>query len=229
MSDAGLEGDSGILPVWRGSFEIRGTALCFAYCHCKSCQKSSGSAHVSNIGLPKENLTWLAGQELIQVYTDEINNPGFRRSFCRNCGCFVPKISRNGQMVRGPSGLRTPIPASGPMSSSGGMSMQRGSRIWMRSTSWEKAWVRGFMNPRALVSPVIGTEPGRFPLESLIDPAMPSRSQTRRFHFGTRPSGFIAQLQTSLPLTSFAGGTTSRRDELRAVVSSYYVLGQSKF
>ncbi len=86
-------------------FEIRGTALCFAYCHCKSCQKSSGSAHVSNIGLPKENLTWLAGQELIQVYTDEINNPGFRRSFCRNCGCFVPKISRNGQMYVVPAGL----------------------------------------------------------------------------------------------------------------------------
>jgi hypothetical protein len=71
-------------------FEIRGSALRFAYCHCKSCRKSSGSAHVSNIGLPKENLRWLAGEELIQVFTDEVENPGFRRAFCRQCGCAFP-------------------------------------------------------------------------------------------------------------------------------------------
>jgi hypothetical protein len=86
-------------------FEIRGSALRFAYCHCQSCRKSSGSAHVSNIGLPKENLRWLAGEELIQVFTDEVENPGFRRAFCRQCGCAVPKLSRNGQMYVVQAGL----------------------------------------------------------------------------------------------------------------------------
>lgn len=89
----------------RVAFEVSGRPLKFLYCHCRSCQKSTGSAHVSNLGYPLGALRWLRGEELIGEFTDTTDNVGFIRRFCRECGSVVPKQSRDKQLWVVPGGL----------------------------------------------------------------------------------------------------------------------------
>jgi hypothetical protein len=86
------------------TFEVTGTPIRFAYCHCHSCQKSSGSIHAANILFPEGSLKWTQGEELTQLFLDSNENPGYPRRFCRNCGSPVPKFSRNGKFWNVPSG-----------------------------------------------------------------------------------------------------------------------------
>ena len=84
------------------AFEVTGTPLKFLYCHCRSCQKSSGS------------VTWTQGEDLIEMFVDTKENPGFPRCFCRSCGSPVPKLSRNRQFWVVPSGLLDSDPGMRP-------------------------------------------------------------------------------------------------------------------
>lgn len=86
------------------AFEISAAPLMFLYCHCRSCQKSSGTAHAANLAFPKDSMKWTQGEDLIQVFIDSKDNPGHPRSFCRNCGSPMPKRSRNQQFWVVPSG-----------------------------------------------------------------------------------------------------------------------------
>ena len=85
-------------------FEVTGSPLKFLYCHCRSCQKSTGSVHAANLAFPGGSVRWTRGEELIERFVDTIENPGFPRCFCRSCGSPVPKLSRNGQFWVVPSG-----------------------------------------------------------------------------------------------------------------------------
>ncbi len=87
------------------AFEVTGTPLLFVFCHCRSCQKSSASLHAANVAFPDGSVRWLRGEDLIQRFVDTVENPGFTRCFCRNCGSFLPKLSRNRQFWVVPSGL----------------------------------------------------------------------------------------------------------------------------
>lgn len=86
------------------AFEVTGAPLKFLYCHCRSCQKSSGSVHAANLAFPANSITWTQGEDLIQLFVDTEENPGFPRAFCKNCGSPVPKLSRNRQFWVVPSG-----------------------------------------------------------------------------------------------------------------------------
>lgn len=86
------------------TFEVTGAPLKFLYCHCRSCRKSSGSVHAANLAFPGGTLRWIQGEELVQLFVDTGENPGFPRAFCRHCGSPVPKRSRNGQFWVVPSG-----------------------------------------------------------------------------------------------------------------------------
>ena len=86
------------------AFEVTGTPLKFLYCHCRSCQKSTGSIHAANLAFPEGSVRWTLGEELIERFVDTKENPGFPRCFCRNCGAPVPKLSRNGKFWVVPSG-----------------------------------------------------------------------------------------------------------------------------
>jgi hypothetical protein len=86
-------------------FALSEEPFLFLYCHCRSCQKSSGSVHAANLAFPADALRWTAGEALIQHFVEAVENPGFPRSFCKNCGSPVPKKSRNGQFWVVPSGL----------------------------------------------------------------------------------------------------------------------------
>ena len=87
------------------AFKVTGEPFIFSYCHCRSCQKSSGSVHVANLGFPLDSVTWTRGEDLIGRFVDAKDNPGFTRCFCRNCGAPLPKLSRNQKFWVVPSGL----------------------------------------------------------------------------------------------------------------------------
>lgn len=86
------------------TFAVTEAPVRFIYCHCRSCQKSSGSIHAANLAFPLGSVRWTQGEELIALFVDTIENPGFPRCFCRNCGSPVPKVSRSKQFWVVPSG-----------------------------------------------------------------------------------------------------------------------------
>ena len=77
------------------AFEVTGIPLKFIYCHCRSCRKSSGSVHAANLAFPEGSVRWTQGENLIELFVDAKENPGFPRCFCRCCGSPLPKLSRN--------------------------------------------------------------------------------------------------------------------------------------
>jgi hypothetical protein len=96
------------------AFEVSGAPIRFIYCHCRSCQKSSGSVHAANLAFPKDSLKWTRGENFIELFVDTKENPGFPRCFCRSCGSPVPKLSRNRQLWVVPSGTLDADPGMRP-------------------------------------------------------------------------------------------------------------------
>ena len=86
-------------------FGIRGVPLSFRYCTCRSCQKTTGSVHASNLTIPLDRLEWVKGEEHIRTFVEEKDNPGFPTAFCSICGSFLPHVSRSGTVFVVPAGL----------------------------------------------------------------------------------------------------------------------------
>lgn len=69
-------------------FEIHGPLAPLGYCHCKQCQRASGSAFTANTSIAKADFRLLSGQELIREYE---SSPAAFRAFCSRCGSPVYK------------------------------------------------------------------------------------------------------------------------------------------
>ena len=65
------------------TYEVSGALSDFGYCHCKSCQKASGSAHGANAGVNRDQLILHDAQGYLKEYE---SSPGKIRAFCSNCG-----------------------------------------------------------------------------------------------------------------------------------------------
>jgi len=78
-------------------FEVHGDFDSFYLCHCKYCQKDTGSAHAANLFSQSAKLTWLAGVDAVTSFT----LPGTRhnKSFCRSCGSALPNALLTGLLV----------------------------------------------------------------------------------------------------------------------------------
>lgn len=78
-------------------FEVHGDFDSFYLCHCRYCQKDTGSAHAANLFSQSARLVWLAGEEAVASYT----LPGTRhqKCFCRTCGSAVPNTHIPGLLV----------------------------------------------------------------------------------------------------------------------------------
>lgn len=83
-------------------FECDNTFEEFFYCHCKQCQKVTGSAHASNLYTSPDNIVWTAGIELIRRY--DMPNRIISSSFCNICGSPVPYVSKSGKALVVPVG-----------------------------------------------------------------------------------------------------------------------------
>lgn len=95
-------------------FKSEAQPLSFQYCTCRSCQKTTGSAHAANIAVPVESLHWECGEDLIRKFVEEEENPGFPTWFCSRCGSFLPHVSRSGVEYVIPAGLLDTAPEISP-------------------------------------------------------------------------------------------------------------------
>jgi len=108
---------SGSCLCGKVAFEVTGPPIRFIYCHCRSCQKSSGSIHAANLAFPLGSLNWTQGKDFTELFVDTNENPGFPRRFCRICGSPVPKVSRSRQVWVVPSGTLDSDPGMRPQAS----------------------------------------------------------------------------------------------------------------
>jgi len=74
---------SGQCLCGRVRFEIRGEIGPFAYCHCTSCRRASGSAFAANGPVRVSDWCWLSGRDEIGEFE---SSEGKFRAFCRGCG-----------------------------------------------------------------------------------------------------------------------------------------------
>ncbi|HEY5567423.1 MAG TPA: GFA family protein [Gammaproteobacteria bacterium] len=56
-------------------------------CHCKICQKTSGSAYGDYTTAPIDSFKWTSGERLLTKYE---SSPGNFRNFCSVCGTHMP-------------------------------------------------------------------------------------------------------------------------------------------
>lgn len=72
-------------------------------CHCKQCQRATGSAHASNLFTRLDNIKWIKGKQFVRQY----DMPGRKISnaFCSKCGAGLPYISGSGKWLIVQAGL----------------------------------------------------------------------------------------------------------------------------
>ncbi|MCB0413562.1 MAG: GFA family protein [Bdellovibrionales bacterium] len=83
-------------------FEVEGPFEHFYLCHCKYCQKDTGSAHAANLFSTKARLIWLSGEEDITSFN--IPSTQHIKSFCKHCGSATPNVQMNGKLLVVPAG-----------------------------------------------------------------------------------------------------------------------------
>ncbi len=83
-------------------FEIEGNFDSFYLCHCKHCQKDTGSAHAANVFSESAILTWRKGKECVKPYN--LPNTLHSKSFCIDCGSALPNQSEDLDFIVVPAG-----------------------------------------------------------------------------------------------------------------------------
>jgi hypothetical protein len=63
--------------------EIDGKLGPLYYCHCKRCQRASGSAFSANCSVRTKYWSWRSGEALVREFD---SSPGVWRAFCSRCG-----------------------------------------------------------------------------------------------------------------------------------------------
>src|SRR2546429_9051145 len=64
-------------------FEVTAPLVSAAYCHCRRCQRRTGSAASASGRVAPGSLRIVAGQELVRSYQPP---DGFAKDFCTGCG-----------------------------------------------------------------------------------------------------------------------------------------------
>lgn len=84
------------------SFQIKASFTGFYLCHCKRCQKDTGSAHAANLFSMDGEIVWQSG--LPNVKSFNLPNTQHRKSFCAHCGSALPSVQMEGKMLVVPAG-----------------------------------------------------------------------------------------------------------------------------
>ena len=74
-------------------FEVQGKVDGFYLCHCRHCQKDTGSAHAANLFSKSARLKWLSGADSVTTFT--LSGTRHKTSFCKFCGSLMPGIHRS--------------------------------------------------------------------------------------------------------------------------------------
>jgi hypothetical protein len=84
------------------NFEILNEVLGLYQCHCKLCQKQSGSTSNTSTIVKSSDFVWSAGEDSISHW---VKDSGFTSDFCKHCGCPVPNRLRATDYYWIPMGL----------------------------------------------------------------------------------------------------------------------------
>jgi len=84
------------------SFELEDDFQEFHLCHCKQCQKATGSAHASNLFTSIDNIRWIKGQDRVRRY--DVPGRCISSAFCVECGSGLPYVSKSGKSLVVPAG-----------------------------------------------------------------------------------------------------------------------------
>jgi hypothetical protein len=69
-------------------FRVEGEFESFFLCHCKYCQKDSGSAHSANLFSNTAKLQWTRGLEKVKTF--KLPSTRHVKSFCQVCSSALP-------------------------------------------------------------------------------------------------------------------------------------------
>ena len=83
-------------------FEVKGDFENFILCHCKYCQKDTGSAHGANLFSKQASLNWITGEDLVNNFM--LKATMHSKSFCKNCGSALPNVQMQGGYLVVPAG-----------------------------------------------------------------------------------------------------------------------------
>jgi len=90
-----------VLFVRSVTFKIEGDFDSFYLCHCKHCQKDTGSAFAANLFSSSAILTWASGVDAVVNFT--LENTRHSKSFCKICGSALP-CTQLGDILAVPAG-----------------------------------------------------------------------------------------------------------------------------
>ena len=65
----------------------------FYFCHCKQCQKVTGSSFAANLIAEVDSIRWVSGQELLTHFDHP--SRAFSKTFCSLCGSGVPHVNKS--------------------------------------------------------------------------------------------------------------------------------------
>ncbi|MFT3757808.1 GFA family protein [Thauera sp.] len=68
------------------SFRLRSEPKAVTNCHCRMCQKQHGAAFATYASIPRADLEYLSGQELLTAYN---SSGSIVRKFCSICGSNI--------------------------------------------------------------------------------------------------------------------------------------------
>lgn len=83
-------------------YEVEGNFDSFFLCHCKYCQKDTGSAHAANLFAGQAKLKWVSGEDKIKTFT--LPSTRHTKSFCQECGSALPSLQMDGKLIVVPAG-----------------------------------------------------------------------------------------------------------------------------
>lgn len=93
---------SGSCLCGQAKFKIEGGFESFFLCHCKYCQKDTGSAHGANLFSTSASLRWISGEGNVKTFN--LPSTQHTKSFCGDCGAALPNCQMNGKLLVVPAG-----------------------------------------------------------------------------------------------------------------------------
>jgi hypothetical protein len=68
------------------SYALKSEPKAVSHCHCRMCQKQHGAAFATYASLPRVDLSYLSGEQLLTSYN---SSGSIMRSFCSRCGTTI--------------------------------------------------------------------------------------------------------------------------------------------
>jgi hypothetical protein len=79
-------------------YEIDQPLTCAGYCHCKRCQRRTGTAASLNASIVPGTMQIVQGQELVRAYEPD---GGWPKAFCSACGSALWSVNPENPDVKG--------------------------------------------------------------------------------------------------------------------------------